>query len=84
MEIKPKSSNRKAKNQRDGHQAVNPALTENALRTKSDKYPDPTVLTASERLAEFGKLMLRAVERRAAKRCNSDHRPDESKTQQLR
>ncbi len=70
METKHNSSNRKAKNQEGKRRRATAALAENALRTKSDKYPDPTVLTAAERLTQFGKLMLRAVERRTAKRSS--------------
>jgi len=33
----------------------------------SDDRPDPGVLTADERLLRFGNLLLRAIERRAAR-----------------
>lgn len=35
---------------------------------RSDSRPDPSVLSQDERLREFGKLMLRAIERKAAKK----------------
>lgn len=37
---------------------------------RSDARPDPSVLRPEERLREFGKIMLRAIERKAAKTVN--------------
>lgn len=37
---------------------------------RSDARPDPSVLSPEERLREFGKIMLRAIERKAAKSVN--------------
>lgn len=52
--------------------------------SKPDTRPDPAVLTADERMAEFGRLLARAIERRAAKRQDDSIIicPDTSKTQQ--
>ncbi len=82
METKRNSSKRTATDHQDRHQASNQAPIEGALRTKSDKYPDPTILPAAERLAEFGKLLLRGIERRSARRSEFDCMPEVSKTQQ--
>ena len=67
METKPNSSNPTKQNRRNQDRCANRVPVQCALRTQSDKFPDPTVLSAAERLAEFGKLLLRGVERRAAK-----------------
>ncbi|MCA9123915.1 MAG: hypothetical protein H6822_30160 [Planctomycetaceae bacterium] len=42
------------------------AKASNEYRGNND-FPDPTVLSPEERTAQFGRLFLRAVERRAAK-----------------
>lgn len=36
---------------------------------RTDSRPDPSVLSESERLREFGRLMFRAIERRKAKQA---------------
>ena len=72
-------SNQDSKKPREGWWNVPRTVGQNALATKPDKYPDPTVLTPAERLSQFGKLMLRAVERRAARRNFHKNIPDEAK-----
>ena len=42
------------------------AKDSNEFRCNND-FPDPTVLSPEERMAQFGRLFLRAVERSAAK-----------------
>ncbi len=37
---------------------------------RSDARPDPSVLSQDERLREFGKIMLRAIERKSAETVN--------------
>jgi hypothetical protein len=36
--------------------------------SQGDIRPDPALLSSAERLAEFGRLMVRAIERRRARR----------------
>ena len=41
-----------------------------SLLSMNDTRPDPVVLTQDERMSEFGRLFLRAVERITAKRTH--------------
>ena len=81
MEVTQDLLHRHTKDPGRGHRPQIRKPDEITLRTKSDKYADPTVLTAAERLAELGDLMFRAVERLAAKRADANNIPDVSETQ---
>lgn len=67
METNRISANRTARKKNKVGGSPTTDLAKSCFPTKSDKRPDPTVLTSEERLTEFGKLILRAIERKAAK-----------------
>ena len=64
MARKRNSSNRKAISLGKLGRNGTSKRSQNSLSFKSDKFVDPTVLNEPERLAEFGRLILRAIERR--------------------
>lgn len=56
-----------SKSRRSGGQGVGPKNI-GLPSTPGDIHPDPALLSPAERMAEFGRLMLRAIERQNARR----------------
>lgn len=65
MENRSKKTNYNAKSQQQNTSVA----SQSSLRAA--ELPDPAVLSSDQRLSHFGQLLLRAIERRAAKKDSS-------------